>query len=187
MGTFSSSNQSTPLRQTQDNTPASSFSSRNSNRFNDMSTALMHTNSQTSIDEMNASSTSSIINRVTTKKVKARHAIIADVHHDNEIQPAKETTIVIPALEGCKNHLETKKQIEKLREQHGNDWLFNHGENITPTDNNQITRQSREAVESLLETISVETPKQTPLDEKPEIIFDAINVSFATLFLFICQ
>lgn len=79
-------------------------------------------------DSMNSSQIS-----VTQKKLKARRAVIADSNEDDVSKALKRSTSsdkskdISQTLEGNKDHLETKKQIEELRNKYGDSWLHSHG------------------------------------------------------------
>lgn len=61
-----------------------------------------------------------IASRPSQKKIKKRPAEIADINDDS---PKEKTAVRNIDLEGNKDHLETKKQIESLRKQYGDSWL----------------------------------------------------------------
>lgn len=68
----------------------------------------------------------------TQKKLKARRAFIADESEENSKNLKRKTSgdktkDIILSLEGNKEHLETKKQIEDLRKQYGDSWLHSQG------------------------------------------------------------
>lgn len=59
------------------------------------------------------------------KKIKKRPAEIADINDDDSLK--EKTAAKCINFEGNKDHLETKKQIENLREQYGKEWLRSQG------------------------------------------------------------
>lgn len=78
------------------------------------------------------------VSQTSQRKVKVRRAIIADVgdeeNSDDCVSKEKrakssssKTKDIIETLEGSKDHLETKKQIEDLRKEYGDSWLQSHG------------------------------------------------------------
>lgn len=84
---------------------------------------------------MNVSQTSL---QTSQRKVKVRRAIIADVGDEDNIddnaskeKKAKSSSSkaksIIETLEGSKEHLKTKKEIEDLRKEYGDSWLQSHG------------------------------------------------------------
>lgn len=58
------------------------------------------------------------------RKIKKRPAVIADINDESLKEKSAVTNII---LEGNKDHLETKKQIESLRKQYGDGWLHRRG------------------------------------------------------------
>lgn len=93
---------------------------------------------------------------VTQKRVKPREAVIADVHEDS--QPNANSTTL--SLEGNKDYLEVKKQVEDLRSRLDSDWLF-HAENLGTNidDKNLIEKRiARMQIETDLQTIELHTP-----------------------------
>lgn len=80
----------------------------------------------------NDSMNSSQISTSTQKKLKARRAFIADNCEENCKEFKRSTSVgktkdIIESLEGNKEHLETKKQIENLRDEYGDSWLHSQG------------------------------------------------------------
>lgn len=75
-----------------------------------------------SADQMEAMSISQ-----TSSKMKAKPAIIDDISENSfDISIKDEKSFEIDDL-GKREHLETKKQIEDLREEYGVDWLYSKG------------------------------------------------------------
>lgn len=133
-----SSGQSTPRRLTNQNTPASSIGSLQDNKG---------TNSdQNSSDEL-------IVSKTTQRKFKVRHAVIADA----DDLPKEKTSTMTINLEGNKDHLETKKQIESLRKQYGDGWLHSQGASMVHSvlgiENERVEKpiSSEQMIQSLLE------------------------------------
>lgn len=80
----------------------------------------------------NDSMNSSQISTSTQKKLKARRAYIADNNEENSKEFKRsisegQTKDIIQSMEGNKEHLETKKKIEKLRDEYGDSWLHSRG------------------------------------------------------------
>lgn len=123
----------------------------------------------------NLIASSSTVSMASQKKVRRiRQAVIVDIEpepsaHRKQVCAA----VVAPLFEAKKDHLDTKRLIENLRRDYGDDWLQNHGEHIQPTD--ETKRTSRQDVETLLASFT-----QTPTLEK-QINFEATNVSVPIL------
>lgn len=77
----------------------------------------------------------SISSTSTQKKIKIRPAIIADDDGTDETEVIIEKTNITMSKSikndideiGSRQHLETKKQIEELRHEYGDNWLHNQG------------------------------------------------------------
>ncbi|CAD7085916.1 unnamed protein product [Hermetia illucens] len=105
--TTRSSGISTPSRVSQNQTPASSVGSIRSFRFSESTTSEM---------------TTSVTER--QKKAKVRTVEIED--ENPSIQAATYKEVSQPQVpEGNKDHLETKRQIDEMREKFGSGWLQN--------------------------------------------------------------
>ncbi|XP_055596740.1 uncharacterized protein LOC129746859 isoform X2 [Uranotaenia lowii] len=107
-GSVSSSGFNTPKRKSVVNTPTGSVSSKKSFQFD-------------SRDDMSSSITSQ-------KRIKVRRAIISedDVTNEEPITPKAAKPVLNPSgsnLESSRDHLETKKQLENIRQQFGSEWL----------------------------------------------------------------
>lgn len=109
------------------------------------------TSSVNETDEMSVS-TSTV-----QKKLRARRAVIVDDLEENVVdkQPQK---VVSSNLEGNKEHLETKKQMEQMRKEYGDEWLL--AKSGTQTDGQPKTAST---LEELTDTLFNEciTPPQT--------------------------
>lgn len=113
-GQLRSSGRSTPSRQTKDNTPTSSVGSMHSFQLAGSTSSIGDASTIGYNDSMNTSQTS-------TKKIRIRPAFIADDDSsidDTEIVKEKtKTKKKLPKATtptACREHLETKKQIEEL-------------------------------------------------------------------------
>lgn len=87
------------------------------NQKNLILSILSAASSTNETDEMSAS-TSTV-----QKKIRARRAVIVDDLEDNVADKLPPNTL-IPNLEGNKEHLETKKQMEQMRNDYGDGWLL---------------------------------------------------------------
>ncbi|XP_055544801.1 uncharacterized protein LOC129729914 isoform X2 [Wyeomyia smithii] len=105
-GSSCSSNINTPTRKSLSNTPTGSVTSRSSVNVE-------------SRDEMSSSANYQ-------KRIKVRRAIISECDsNENTIMTNSflQSDVCTKNLESSNDHLETKKQIEKLRKQFGSEWL----------------------------------------------------------------
>lgn len=109
-GPLRSSGRSTPARQTKDNTPSSSVGSLP--RF------PMTGSSSSFGDSTIGNSESLSTSQASTKKIRVRPAIIADDDSVEDMEIVKTKTKKkspkVAAATACREHLETKKQIEEL-------------------------------------------------------------------------
>uniref|UniRef100_W4VR35 Putative serine/threonine-protein kinase 11-interacting protein n=1 Tax=Corethrella appendiculata TaxID=1370023 RepID=W4VR35_9DIPT len=103
---------------------------------------------------------------VSQKKIRVRNVFISE-HEDDikstQLKKQNSATLLKVALEGNSDHLETKKQLENLREKYGSDWLQSHGGNEVK---NVIGFEERPAqcdskgLENFLHYDTSETPKK---------------------------
>ena len=79
----------------------------------------------------------------TKKKIKPR---VVNADTSDDILQDKITIKPTALLEGNVDHLETKKQVETLRKEHGDNWLNNHGATL----NNSV----------IIDDLTLPTPEQ---------------------------
>ncbi|XP_058455943.1 uncharacterized protein LOC131433132 isoform X2 [Malaya genurostris] len=112
-GSVSSSGFNTPTRKSLMNTPTGSVTSKSSFNWD-------------SKDDLS----SSVISQ---KRIKVRRAIISESEQDEKncatVEQA-DPNASTKSLEFSNDHLETKKQIEKLRKQYGSEWLQSQAGNM---------------------------------------------------------
>lgn len=185
-----SSSQSTPRRLTNQTTPSSSIGSGRSHRLDETIGIYVHSTLEYESNNSNISDGNPnddiVVSKPTQKKFKVRQAVIADID-DNCIK--EKTTAKSITLEGNKDHLETKKQIESLRKQYGDGWLHSQGatmvHSVLGIENERVEKpiSSEEMIQSLLEeTIGASVPKtadcltSTPISSPHETqLNDSIN------------
>lgn len=68
-----------------------------------------------------------IVSKPSQKRTKKRPPEIAEIGDINDESRKEKTAVKSINLEGNKDHLETKKQIESLRKQYGDGWLHSQG------------------------------------------------------------
>jgi len=125
-------------------------SSNNSNNTHTPTTkSVSNTPDNTSLSSIHSNSYSSTLNGSTVmtssqKKVKPRS--ISEIEESGKEPEAKSPIEKKLLREGSKDHLTTKREIEQLREQYGNEWLFN--QNLIPGYENQRDSTNRRRNES---------------------------------------
>lgn len=103
------------------------------------------------------------VSKQSQKKIKKRPAEIADINDDSVKE--KTATKSIDLMEGNKDHLETKKQIESLRKQYGDGWLHSQGATMVhevlgmKSEGTEKTYSSEQMIQSLLEESGAVLPK----------------------------
>lgn len=84
------------------------------------------------------------------QKIKVRNVVIEDREKTKEIKSPTKKLL----REGSKDHLETKREIEELRKQYGNEWLFNQ-DTVMGLDQNVSARRRLELGDILSESPSL--------------------------------
>ncbi|CAH1718589.1 unnamed protein product [Chironomus riparius] len=124
-------------------------SSSNSNAHTPTTKSVSNTPDNTSLSSNISNSYSSTLNGSTVmtssqKKVKPRS--ISEIE-ESGMEPREKSPIEKKLLrEGSKDHLTTKREIEQLREQYGNEWLFN--QDLIPGYENQRESTSKRRLNS---------------------------------------
>lgn len=150
---------------------------------------------------MNASQSS-----VTTqKKIKVRPAIISDADGFEDVEIVKEKKAKKKKKKaevknidemGNREHLETKKQIEELRQEYGDSWLHSKGaskvQNVmgiqpplsTSSDLGEFKSAEQKAEQSLEEFLNLDSTQKidrertsTPIDKKSGLHSPQVNIS----------
>lgn len=161
-----SSGQSTPRRLIDQITPSSSIGSLRSYRLDE--TTGMYINRLYAIELLNHSiisdgNSTNDTSKPSLKRIKKRPAVIADIN-DDSLKEKTATTNVI--LEGNKDHLETKKQIESLRKEYGDGWLHSRGaimvHDVLGMENERIAKSTscEQMIQSMLEETVAALPKK---------------------------
>lgn len=81
------------------------------------------------------------------QKIKVRNVVIEDREKAGEVKSPTKKLL----REGSKDHLETKREIEELRKQYGNEWLFNQ-DTVMGLDQNVSARRRLELGDILSES-----------------------------------
>lgn len=128
---------------------ARTASSNSNNTHTPTTKSVSNTPDNTSLSSNHSNSYSSTLNGSTVmtssqKKVKPRS--ISEIEESGKEPEAKSPIEKKLLREGSKDHLTTKREIEQLREQYGNEWLFN--QNLIPGYENQRDSTVRRRNES---------------------------------------
>lgn len=112
------------------------------------------------------------------KKLKIRKAIISDELDDSIMQaPISSSASLINSLrQSNKDHLETKKQVENLRQKHGDAWLLTHGMKLNPNSGEESVVEpldfARSEIDQLLKEPVPENraDSSTPINDHQEAL-----------------
>lgn len=139
-----------------------STSSMRASTSNPNYTPTTNTPDNTSLD-LDLNHSSLILNQSngSAKKLKARNVVIED---RAVMSPTEKKRIL---REGSKDHLETKREIEQLREQYGSEWLYNQDAVVGYEKPSSATRRRFEIGDILSESPG-----------KKGLIFPIMNLSY---------